>query len=152
MDAHKSHEKGKVYFGAMRSGYEMKMALRDFVEECGYLAIDLGVFGIEDQATVEDMGREVAEKVVENEHQDETAYDTKNHGNGIYGVLISAVGDDLVAEANKLCDACAVVVTSEHAAQRARDSEHTKIIGIGADITDLEEVKKIIGVFTGCQS
>lgn len=86
------HEKGKIYLGACPESFEFKQEVKAHLEGMGYLIVDLGGFAIDEPVTCSVIGREVAEKVIENtifEH------DSDSHGDRVYGLLFSPEGKDL---------------------------------------------------------
>ena len=54
-----------VYIGADQEGYNFKKHLINDLKSDGLIVVDLGVFMIEEQATLEDLGREIGEKVAQ---------------------------------------------------------------------------------------
>ena len=54
-----------VYIGSDKEGYEFKKNLVSDLKSDGLVVVDLGVYMIEEQATLEDLGREVGEKVAQ---------------------------------------------------------------------------------------
>jgi len=54
-----------VYIGADAQDYSFKKHLIADLKSDGLVVVDLGVFMIEDQASIEDLGREIGEKVAQ---------------------------------------------------------------------------------------
>ena len=54
-----------VYIGADKEGYDFKKHLVADLKSDGLTVVDLGVYMIEEQASTEDLGREIGEKVAQ---------------------------------------------------------------------------------------
>ena len=54
-----------VYIGADKEGYDFKKQLVTDLKSDGLTVVDLGVYMIEEQASTEDLGREIGEKVAQ---------------------------------------------------------------------------------------
>ncbi len=54
-----------VYIGADSADYDFKKNLIKDLKSDGLVVVDLGIFMIEDKVTLEDLGREVGEKVAQ---------------------------------------------------------------------------------------
>lgn len=54
-----------VYIGADKEGYDFKKHLVTDLKSDGLTVVDLGVYMIEEQASTEDLGREIGEKVAQ---------------------------------------------------------------------------------------
>lgn len=135
------HNKGKIYLGATGQGFHLKKEISSMLEELGeYLVVDLGVFEIGDQATCEDIGREVGEKVLENGHREGSKTDHL-HGDDVYGILISGEGCDLAEEANKMDGIRAVYGDS--------DFSDANILALGSQSVSFDEASELIHKFLG---
>lgn len=124
-----------IYLGADHAGYEMKIALKAFLDELKMQYVDLGVFS-HDAADYPDIAREVGEKVVENGDAD-----------GSTGILICGTGTGMAMAANKLDGVRAAVATSEEMARLAREHNDANILAVGSRITDLDTVKRMVKAF-----
>ncbi len=123
-----------IYIGSDHAGYEMKEAVKHFLEEnegdMDY--VDLGVFTT-DSTDYPDIAREVAEKVSENK-------DAR-------GILICGTGTGMVMAANKLNGIRAASVTNEAMAEMARRHNDANIITLGSRIIDQVVAQKLVKIF-----
>jgi hypothetical protein len=101
------HYKGKIYLGSCPESFEVKQAAKEYLDERGYLVIDLGGFAIDEPVACNVIGREVAEKVIENTM---FAKDSDSHGDKVYGFLFSPEGKDLEESIHIIEQAKAAVV------------------------------------------
>lgn len=121
-----------IYIGADHAGFEAKEVVREYLKGKGYDVTDLGCFS-EDPCDYPDMGREVAEKVVERE--------------GSLGIGICGSGIGISMAMNKLKGVrCALVYEAEMAKQ-ARIHNDANAIAMAGRYTDVEEMKKIVDAF-----
>jgi hypothetical protein len=101
------HGKGKIYLGSCPESFEVKQEIKDYLDNKGYLIIDLGGFAIDDPVACGVIGREVAEKVIENTIFEK---DSDHHGERVYGLLFSPEGKDLEESIHIVEQAKAAVV------------------------------------------
>lgn len=81
-----SSEIGKVYIGSCPEAIEIKEKMKETFSNNGYLVVDLGGFDIEDRIDCAVLGREVAEKVLENVL---FKHDSDIHGEKILGIMMT---------------------------------------------------------------
>lgn len=101
------HGKGKIYLGGCPESFEFKQEIKDYLDGKEYMIIDLGGFAIDEPVACSVIGREVAEKVIENtifEH------DSESHGDRVYGLLFSPEGKDFEESIKIIEQAKAIVV------------------------------------------
>lgn len=121
-----------IYIGSDHAGYEMKTALKAFLDGQKNEYVDLGVFST-DSADYPDIAREVSEKVSEN--------------SGAFGILICGTGTGMSMAANKLPGIRAAVATSEVMAEMARQHNDANILTLGGRLTDQALAEKMVKIF-----
>ncbi len=121
-----------IYLGSDHAGYEMKGALKEYLNELNQEFVDLGVFTT-DSMDYPDIAREVAEKISENP--------------GTFGVLICGTGTGMAITANKLNGVRAASVVNETMAEMARRHNDANIMTLGARLIDVAMAKKLVKIF-----
>ncbi|MDP4008351.1 MAG: ribose 5-phosphate isomerase B [Candidatus Peregrinibacteria bacterium] len=122
-----------IYLGADHAGYEMKEALQAWLKETtDHSVIDLGTFST-DPVDYPVIGREVAEKVFENE--------------GSRGILVCGSGEGMCMAANKMRNVRAALADTPERAKASREHNDANIVCLGSRFTDLETAKKIVETF-----
>lgn len=125
-------EKQKVYIGSDHAGFKAKEELRSYISEKGFDVVDLGCFN-EDSCDYPVIAREVSEKVLETE--------------GSRGVLICGTGIGMSMAANKLKGIRAALAVDENMAQMSRQHNDANVVAMGARITEVPMMKKIVDKF-----
>ncbi|OGY57723.1 MAG: hypothetical protein A3C03_02120 [Candidatus Colwellbacteria bacterium RIFCSPHIGHO2_02_FULL_45_17] len=123
-----------LYIGADHRGFELKEALKGFLEESGYTVDDMGATAYNKDDDFVDFAKYVAEKV---------NADTVNSR----GILICANGVGMDMAANKFPQVRSVLAMSPDHALTARVDDDTNILSIAADFTDFDTAKKIVSVW-----
>lgn len=124
-------EKRHIYIGSDHAGFQAKEALKTHLEE-EFHVTDLGTFN-EDSVDYPDIAREVSEKVLEN--------------HGALGIVICGTGTGMAMTANKLKGIRAALATNEFLAEMARKHNNANVLALGARVTELPEMKKIVDKF-----
>jgi RpiB/LacA/LacB family sugar-phosphate isomerase len=139
---------GKIYVGSDESSYELKSDLKPYLEELGFLVVDLGAFDIVEPSDYTVIAREVAEKVVENEDacDDIDDKDSMRHGCEAYGLLLNANGEGMLTAVNAMKGVEAALCTTSDLAKEAK-AKGLRIICLATEATDLETAKVIISAF-----
>lgn len=123
-----------IYIGSDHAGYEMKEAVKNFLEEnegdMDY--VDLGVFTT-DSADYPDIAREVAEKVSENQNA--------------FGILICGTGTGMVMAANKLNGIRAASITNPTMAEMSRRHNDANVMTLGARLMDIPTAQNLVKIF-----
>jgi len=126
----------RVVIGADHGGFELKNALKKFLEETGYAVEDEGPEEFDPDDDYPDYGRKVAEKV---------GRDGKVIGQRTaMGILICRSAAGIIIAANKVKGVRGVAVFEETAAKHSREHNDANVIGLSGDWLDEEKAKKIV--------
>lgn len=131
---------GKVYIASDKENYALKNQLKTYLESLSYFVIDLGAFEIEETVDYPVLGREVAEKVAENDDAED------EYANRVFGVLINGNGIGMLTAASEIKGAKSVFVKNSEDVDKAKKSG-AKIVCVATDITPLAQVKELIHLF-----
>lgn len=123
-----------IYIGADHRGFQLKAALKKFLEESGYTVNDMGNNHYDEGDDFVDFAMLVVKKVGAD------LFNSK-------GILIcgSGVGVDIVA--NRFSGIRSALVSSPDQAMASRTDDDTNVLSLAADFTDFEQVKKIVSVW-----
>lgn len=124
-------EKKHVYLGSDHAGFQAKEALKAHLGG-EFHVTDLGAFN-EEPVDYPDIAREVSEKVLEN--------------GGALGILVCGTGTGMAMTANKIKGIRAAMCTNEFLAEMARKHNNANILALGARVTELPEMEKIVDKF-----
>lgn len=113
------NEKGKIYLGACPESFEFKQEVKAYLEDKGFLIVDLGGFAIDEPVTCTVIGREVAEKVLESQ----MFGSDESHGERVYGLLFSPEGKDL-EESIQIIEQAKAAIVEPHS-----DLAQLKVLG-----------------------
>ena len=119
----------KIALASDHAGYSEKERLKPLFSELGLEVEDLGTVS-EDSVDYPDYARKVAERVA--------------HGEAEQGVLVCGSGTGMAIAANKVPGVRAAVAWSEETARLARQHNDANVLSIGARVTPLEEIPKIV--------
>jgi RpiB/LacA/LacB family sugar-phosphate isomerase len=119
----------KIALASDHAGYSEKERLKPLFRELGLEVEDLGTVS-EDSVDYPDYARMVAERVA--------------HGEAEQGVLVCGSGTGMAIAANKVPGVRAAVAWSEETARLARQHNDANVLSIGARVTPLEEIPKIV--------
>jgi ribose 5-phosphate isomerase B len=119
----------KIVLASDHAGYSEKERLKPLFSELGLEVEDLGTVS-EDSVDYPDYARKVAERVAQGEAEQ--------------GVLVCGSGTGMAIAANKVPGVRAAVAWSEETARLARQHNDANVLAIGARVTPLEEIPKIV--------
>lgn len=122
----------KIVFAADHAGFELKEALKSYVQSKGYMTDDVGTFS-EDSVDYPDYAQKAAPLVLANE---------KN-----YGIFICGTGIGISIAANKQKGIRAALVQSKELAGLARAHNNANVLCLGARFTDEPTAQKIVETF-----
>jgi ribose 5-phosphate isomerase B len=123
-----------LYLGADHRGYKLKEEIMEFLDERGIAFEDLGAYELDPDDDHPVFAHKVSEAVAKNlqEHK---------------GILICGSGVGISVAANKEKGIICGLFFSEQQAKDATEHDHVNVAALSADFTDVEEAKKIVGVF-----
>ncbi|NCP67734.1 RpiB/LacA/LacB family sugar-phosphate isomerase [Candidatus Peregrinibacteria bacterium] len=122
----------KIYLGSDHGGYKLKQTVREFLEEKNYTVEDLGCDG-EDSCDYPEFGKEVAEKVVQNE--------------GSLGIILCGSGIGISIAANRVSGARCALANSTELAELGRQHNGANILAIGARTQFMDDPLDIVETF-----
>ncbi len=125
-------KKKVVFIGSDHAGFKVKRELYEFLDGEGVDVTDLGCFS-EESYDYPDIAREVAEKAMEHPEA--------------YGILICGSGIGVAIAANKVQGVRAAMANTEELAELARRHNNANVLTMGARITEVPEMEKIIKKF-----
>lgn len=123
--------KKKLIIGCDNAGIPIKNTIKKLLDDLGYEYEDVGVSGEEDQTYYPNVARLVCEKIIASEYKYE-------------GILICGTGIGMAITANKYRGIYAAVCHDNYSAERARLSNNTNVICMGARIIGPELAKKVM--------
>ncbi len=116
--------------GCDNAAVELKKVLIGVLEEQGLAYEDVGVDSIADETIYPEIAERVAEKIIASEYQKE-------------GILICGTGIGMAITANKFPGIYAAVCHDIYSAERARLSNNSNVICLGARVIGPELAKMI---------
>src|SRR5215210_7940649 len=119
----------RIALASDHAGYAEKERLKALLADLGVDFEDLGT-GSEESVDYPDYARKVAEQVAQGQVQQ--------------GLLICGSGTGMAITANKVPGVRAAVAWSEETARLARQHNDANVLSIGARVTPLEEIPKIV--------
>ena len=119
-----------IYLGADHRGYNLKEAIKLFLEEKGLNFVDEGATKYNADDDYPDFAGKVARKV---------SSSPRNKG-----ILICGSGVGMTIAANKVKNIRAGLCLSGYMGQRAKEEDNINILCLAADITDLKTAQTII--------
>lgn len=123
-----------LYIGADHRGYELKEALKKFLEEGGYTVHDMGAISYNKDDDFVDFAKYVAEKV------DADPVGSK-------GILVCGSGVGVDVAANKFINIRSALVFSSDQAVASRNDDDANVISIASDYIDHETAKRLVSVW-----
>lgn len=123
--------KKKLIIGCDNAGISIKTVIKKLLDEMGYEYEDVGVSGEEDQTYYPNVAKMVCEKII-------------SSGFKYEGILICGTGIGMAITANKYPGIYAAVCHDSFSAERARLSNDTNVICMGARIIGPELAKKVM--------
>jgi RpiB/LacA/LacB family sugar-phosphate isomerase len=124
--------KCRIALGSDHAGFQLKEALKDYLEGNPATMMDLGTSSAE-VCDYTDFAQAVGEAVAA--------------GRAEFGLLICATGIGMSMAANKVAGIRAALARDEHTAALARQHNNANVLCLGAGSTPPEEAKRILEVF-----
>jgi len=124
-----------IHLGADHGGFELKAALKTWLEQQGYQVIDHGAHQLNPDDDYPEFALAVAQAV--SSHSPMTAR----------GILLCRSGGGVTIAANKVKGVRAVSVASTEEAQHAVEHNNAHIISLAADGANQELCKKMVTAF-----
>jgi RpiB/LacA/LacB family sugar-phosphate isomerase len=128
--------RSRVALGCDHAGFQLKEALKDYLQSANTPLTDLGA-GSSEVSDYPDYARAVAEAVAA--------------GRSELGVLICATGIGMSMAANKVPGVRAALALDEQMATLARQHNNANVLCLGASIVPPERAKKILDAFLAAQ-
>jgi len=123
-----------IYIGADHRGYNLKEALKEYMDEMGMEYEDVGAFELDPQDDFPKFAKLVAEHI--NDPDDR-------------GVVICGSGVGVDEVANKVAGIrCGLAINKEQI-KSARHDDDINVLALAADVTSEEDAKGIIKMFLG---
>jgi len=122
----------KIYIGSDHAGYDLKMAVREFLVEQGFDVVDVGTYSKE-SCDYPDYARKVAESVVKDEKS--------------FGILICGTGIGMSIAANKVPGIRAALANDIIAAKLSRAHNNANILCMGGRLIGKELSFEIVKTF-----
>ena len=122
----------KIAIASDHAGYLEKNQLIDFLEKKGIEAINLGTDS-NDSVDYPLYGQKVAKSIINNECN--------------RGIIICGTGIGISIAANRFNNIRASLCTTTMHAEMARKHNDSNILALGARMTDMDEMKKIVDVW-----
>jgi len=129
----------KVVLGADHGGFELKNALKKFLEENGYEVEDKGPKTLDPEDDYPDYGKKVAEKV----GKEGSDIGQQN----VLGILICRSAAGIIIAANKVKGVRAVAAYEEKGAKHSREHNDANVLGLSGDWTSEAQAKKLVKVW-----
>lgn len=121
-----------IYIGADHRGYNLKEALKDYMDEMGFEYEDMGAFELEATDDFPKYAKLVAESI----------HDPEDRGVVICG---SGVGVDEVA--NKVPGIRSGLAMNKEQIRSARHDDDINVVALAADFTSEDDAKAILKIF-----
>jgi ribose 5-phosphate isomerase B len=120
-----------IVIGCDNAAVELKNVLIGLLKEEGLAFEDVGVNNAEDQTEYPEVARRAADKIIASNYQKE-------------GILVCGTGIGMSITANKFPGIYAAVCHDNYSAERARLSNNSNMICMGARIIGPELAKKVL--------
>lgn len=147
MDKIEKKSAGKIYIGSDIESFELKGQIKEFLETLDFLIVDLGVFEIEEPCDYTVIGREVAEKVLDNQEGCETGeYESEIHGCKVYGILLSFEGLGMYMAAKAVQNVSVAHCKSVEDVSNAKKNADL-VISVNTSGIEFENLKNLISNF-----
>lgn len=122
----------EIAIGSDHNGYELKEAIKTFVEELGHSVTDYGCHQCA-ETDYPDVAQEVGKNIQKGKHD--------------RGILICGTGIGVAITACKLKGIRAALAHDVYSAERAQLSNNAQIITMGAQIIGIEAAKKNVKAY-----
>ena len=121
----------RIIIGCDNAGVAMKRAIIQFLEDEGVPYEDIGVNSEKDESMYPLIAEEVSMRIIQSGYQAE-------------GILICGTGIGMAIAANKFPGIYAAVCHDIYSTERARLSNNTNVITIGARVIGIELAKRLV--------
>ena len=122
----------KIGIGSDHGGYELKMFIREYLEEKAIEVVDYGTHSTE-SVDYPEYGQKVAEAVVKQEVE--------------LGIIVCGTGLGISMAANKVKGIRAAVVSEEFSARMAKAHNNANILALGGRVVGKDLAKSIVDAF-----
>jgi ribose 5-phosphate isomerase B len=124
--------KKMIVIGSDHGGFELKTAIKGYLEEKGYNITDCGVF-TPDSVDYPDIAGQVCTKLLSDKAE--------------FGILICGTGIGISIAANKIKGIRAALLCSTYSAKMAREHNNANVICFGGRTTTFEQAKQMLDAF-----
>jgi len=124
--------KTKVALGADHGGFELKQAIKQYLEKQGHSVSDFGAYSKE-STDYPDYAQAVAHAVAQHQHD--------------VGILLCTSGVGMSIAANKVPGIRAALVSDEETALMARQHNDANVLCLGSKRLNIEQARKIVDAF-----
>jgi ribose 5-phosphate isomerase B len=121
----------ELVIGCDDAAIGLKEEIKTYLNDCGNPFLDVGVVTVDDGIAYPMIAEKVAEEIIKSGYKKE-------------GILICGTGIGMAITANKFPGIYAAVCHDNYSAERARLSNNTNIICMGARIIGSELAKKVL--------
>ena len=123
-----------IYIGADHGGFELKEALKKYLNDSGYTVEDVGNTKLDPDDDYVDFAKRVAEEVGKDPL-------------GRKGVLLCRSGHGVDIVANRYWQIRSALAFSPDHAMASRNDDDANVLSLPADYLDLESAKRIVGTW-----
>ena len=123
----------KIYLASDHAGYELKMFVKEYLEQKGFLIKDEGTYS-EERANWAEYGAKAAKAVSE---------DPENS----LGIIICGSGIGMSMIANKFRNVRAALCNDEYSAEMSKKHNNANVLNMGARLISFEKAVKIVDVW-----
>lgn len=123
-----------IILGSDHGGFELKNALKEYLEEKGIEVNDCGVFSAE-SVDYPDIAIDVCSKVLD--------------GKSEFGILVCGTGIGINIAANKVKGIRAALLCNTFSAQMAREHNNANVICYGGRTTSVEQAVEMLEAYMG---
>lgn len=121
----------QIVIGCDNAAFDFKMQIIRMLEQDGVQYEDVGVDSAADEKMYPLIAKEVTERIIQSGYEKE-------------GILLCGTGIGMSITANKFAGIYAAVCHDTYSAERARLSNNTNVITMGARVIGVELAKKIV--------
>ncbi len=121
-----------IVMGCDHGGFDLKIMLREFVEDMGYVTEDVGTFSTE-SVDYPDYAHLVAQKIAKNQM--------------MVGVIIDGAGVGSAMTANKVPGVRAAACYDVYTAANSREHNYANVLTLGSRVTGIDIAKQILKVW-----
>jgi len=122
----------KIYLAADHAGFELKEALKNYLQEQGY------------DFTIEDMGTYSTESVSWAEYGAKAAKKVSEDPENSKGIVVCGSGIGMSMVSNKFKNVRAALCNDEYSAEMSRKHNNANVLNMGGRMIDLKMAQKIV--------